>query len=434
MSLLRSLRIRLGEREVGSLFVLDDGRSYFRFDDAYSADLQRRSLSISFLGANPAQTTTQLSNPHLAATIGRGNGKLPVFFRNLLPEGMLRQHLLSLAGLAPDDELGLLAFCGHDLPGDVWAVAENLSQPALARLITQGRDSYEMSSLQLPTPQAISLSGVQPKLSLAEHGGHYVMRGKDQTGKHFIGKLPTSDYANLPEVEYTSLQLAKAAGVNVCHAELRPLAAISGAIPFSMRSDAQQFLLVERFDRIVQGQQSQRLHMEDFAQALELAPEEKYHGSYAAIGLVLQMASSAPQDDVLELLRRIKVNEMLGNFDAHVKNFSLLYSAAQTVRLSPAYDIVAYAVYLAGSGHALKFYPQQQTRSLLTPAVLRQLANVWQLPETKLREVLTDTVALAVQRWPHIIAESVLMPSQQQHLLQHFWQNPAVKSYARRNA
>lgn len=436
MSGIRSLRIKLGQVDVGSLFAVDDGRVYFRFDERYAIDPNRPVLSTSFVGDTEPETQAQLLNPALSSTFGAGGGRLPVFFRNLLPEGMLRKHLVARAGIDDRDELALLAYCGEDLPGDVWALPETLDDKALGRLVTQGRDSYEMSSHQLPTPEAVSLSGVQPKVTLVEApGGRYVMRSKDGAGRHFIGKLPASDYAGLPEVEFTSMELARAAGANVCSTDLLPLSAIGDRLPFTLRDDARNFLLVHRFDRDAPTPTG-RLHMEDFAQALELESDDKYEGTYAAIGLVLQMTSAAPTEDIYELLRRIKINEMLGNYDAHVKNFSILYQPdgehGSVARLSPAYDIVAYAAYLDGRGHALKFYPGQPGKTNLTPAVLRKLANIWEIPETTLKDVVAKTVDRAMKAWPNMIRDSNMAPGQKDRLTKHLEANESVQAWHRR--
>lgn len=432
MSSVRSLRIKIGHADVGSLFALDDGRVYFRFDEAYAMNPLRPILSTAFMAGSEPETQAQLLDPTLDSVIGSGNGRLPVFFKNLLPEGMLRKHLLGICGINERDELGLLAFCGEDLPGDVWAVAEKLSESSLGRLITQGRDSYEMSSHQLPTPEAVSLSGVQPKVSLVATGdGRYVMRSKDNGGHHFIGKLPASDYAGLPELEYVSMQLAKAAGVNVCETTVLPLSAIPDQLPFSLRDDARHFLLVSRFDRDVDTATG-RLHMEDFAQVLEYAPEDKYDATYAAMGIAIQLKSIQPVEDLFELLRRIKVNELLGNFDAHAKNFSFLFDRDGQPSLSPAYDIVAYSAYLEGNGHALKFYPDQPKRANLTPMVLRQLANIWQIPETKLKDVVAKTVDSAMRSWEGIISNAILPANQKTKLLAHMDQNSSVTAWRKR--
>ena len=437
MSMLRSLRIRLGLTEVGSLFGLDDGRVYFRFDDAYATDPQRPLLSQLYLGSSEERTVAQLLNPALDVNRGDGRGGLPPFFQNLLPEGQLRKHLIERAGLAPDDEFGLLAYCGKDLPGDVSALSEALDDQHMGRLIGQGRDSYEMSSGQLATPDGASISGVQPKVALVRApGGRYVMRSRrveEAQGAHFIGKLPASDYPRMPEVEFSSLALAQAAGVQVCTHALLPLTAIAEQLPFGLRSDAEQFLLIHRFDRDA-ATPTGRLHMEDFAQITGTPAASKYAGTYAALGVVLLERSCKGEDDLFELLRRIKVNELLGNFDAHLKNFSLLYRHPQRAELSPAYDIVAYSAYLGGSGHALAFVPGESTRQLLTPAVLRALANIWRIPEPKLQMVLIDTVERAMQNWPLLLPTLPLDQSQRQRIQAHLDCNPSVLAWRRRSS
>ena len=432
MSALRSLRITLGSIDVGSLYGMDDGRTYFLFDAEYAIFADRPVLSIAYEADAPAETQQALMNPTLKNNIGAGHGKLPAYFRNLLPEGLLRTHLIDEAGIPPDDELGLLAYCGTDLPGNVFALAEVLSEKQIARLVMQNRESYEQSSFQLPTPQAVSLSGVQPKISLMEApDGRYVMRSKLSDDCHFIGKLPTSDYRGLPEVEHLSMQLAQLAGVNVCRTELLPLSAIDSKLPFSVREDARQFLLVYRYDRD-QPTPNRRKHTEDFAQVLNLAPEDKYKGDYATLGVVLQEKSVRGDKDVHELLRRIKVNEMLGNYDAHVKNFSLLYDTPTQPALSPAYDIVAYAAYLSGRGHALRFFPDQQQRLNLTPGTLRQFANLLMVSERQLSNIVGDTVKAAVALWPKAIRKSELSREQKRNLLSHFKANESVAAFRKR--
>lgn len=435
MSIVRSLRIKVKDVDVGSLFGMEDGRNYFRFDESYAAiGPARPVLSQLYLDANEAVTAAQLRNTALAVNAGPRRNELPPFFANLLPEGRLRKHFEELSGIDPGDDLALLAYCGEDLPGDITAVNEPLDQQALGRLITMSNDSYEFSSGQLPLPDGVSISGVQPKVGLVRSpGGRYVMRSKvDSTGKHFIGKLPATEYPNMPEVEFSSLELAKAAGVRVCGYDLLPLTDIADALPFEMRDDSRNFLLVHRFDRDA-GTLSGRLHMEDMAQVLGHMPQDKYKGTYASIGFVLKERSSLAEKDVHELLRRIKVNELLGNFDAHLKNFSLLYDRqALRCALSPAYDIVAHAVYMGGSGHGLAFTEGQGKREFLGPIVLRQLANFWDMAEPVLASVVRETVDLAMTRWPGLLRNLPLTDAQRKSLLEHTDKNPSVRSWLRR--
>lgn len=94
----------------------------------------------------------------------------------------------------------------------------------------------------------------------------------------------------------------------------------------------------------------QRLHQEDFAQALGIPASMKYEkeprGYLREMFALLRRASGDPITDQLRLWDLLVFNWLLGNTDAHVKNFSLLYSAdLRRVRLAPAYDLVSTAAY-----------------------------------------------------------------------------------------
>jgi serine/threonine-protein kinase HipA len=109
------------------------------------------------------------------------------------------------------------------------------------------------------------------------------------------------------------------------------------------------FLLVERYDRLIDAQgHRHRLHQEDFCQALGVVPESKYQNEGGpdlaqCFDLVRSVTRpSAPQ--VLRLLDYVIFNALIGNHDAHAKNFSLLYSGKATV-VAPLYDVLSTAVY-----------------------------------------------------------------------------------------
>lgn len=91
------------------------------------------------------------------------------------------------------------------------------------------------------------------------------------------------------------------------------------------------------------GLQVERLHQEDLAQAFALSPQSKYleleGGTYAAIARLLRHRSSDPLTDINQLARLAVFDYLVGNCDNHLKNLSVLHGA-ETLRLSPAYDIV----------------------------------------------------------------------------------------------
>jgi serine/threonine-protein kinase HipA len=129
---------------------------------------------------------------------------------------------------------------------------------------------------------------------------------------------------------------------------------------------------------------------------------------------------SLGQSAVEEMLRRLLVNELLGNYDAHLKNLGLRYLDGKTPTLSPAYDVVAYAAYLPGRGHALPILRTQDKQQLLSPLVLRTLCNELGLLEAPLRAVMRRCLNAAMTNWEKEIAASRLLDQQKRNLLNHF--------------
>ncbi len=391
---------------------------------------QRPIVSLSALAASEADQRSWWRD-YAREPFFNGTGeRLPPFLQNLLPEGPLRLHLAQLRGCQPDDHFDLLAMCGSDLPGNLYALPATLGRDAVARLVTQNHDALEMSVVATAVAQATSLSGVQPKLSVVLRGGRYVARTKDAAGVHLIAKLPTAEFALLPEVEALSLQLAGACGVAVCEARLAPMAELDADAPFVVREE-RSFLAVTRFDRAA-GRR--HLHAETFGQVLGVDPQSKYHGgSYALMAQVMLDTPGLGESAALELVRRLAVNELLGNYDAHLLNFALLYADPLAARLAPAYDVVAYAAYLSGHGHGLPFYDAAEPRQRLGPASVRGFSQQAGLLETLVQGAVRSVVKKASATWPALIASSALFDTQKTKLLKHLDSHPLINGYRARS-
>ena len=432
------LDISLGGRPAGKLFRFANGTTSpivrFVADDDFAADPRQATLSASMRARDPAQQAALWKD--LGAPIFNGpSGCLPAFFQNMLPEGVFRTQLAQERGCREDDHFALYAACGLDLPGAVKALPAQLSRQALARLVTQENDALEMSVTADPLPLGVSISGMQPKVGVIEQGGRYVARKRDGVTR-IIGKLPQAERPFLPEVEDLSLSLAQAAGADVAEHRLVPLQKLDFHHGYTLGGSG-NFLAVTRFDRAG----AKRIHCEDFAQALGVEPRNKYTGaSYAAMaGLMLRYPESLGSGAVHELLRLITINELMGNLDAHLKNFCLLYPDGRTPVLSKAFDIVAWSVYLTGQGNALALYradgPDQRKASrILGPAALREFCNRVGIAEQPCARVIRDTAALALERWPDMIGVSTLLDSQKERLLRHFLAHPFVQSRLKRSA
>ncbi|OWT71474.1 MULTISPECIES: type II toxin-antitoxin system HipA family toxin [unclassified Achromobacter] len=463
----KALEIRIGGQRVGVLFQYsqEGGQVINRFvaDEAFIAMAAPPVVSTSFLANSPEEQ--ELAWRDLASV--PLNGKLssdgtswllPSFFQNLLPEGVFRDHVAQLRHCASDDHFELLAACGKDLPGNVHALPISLSRDELTHYITQNADALEMTVTADPLEEGVSLSGVQPKLGVIKDGERYVGRTKDHD-THIIAKLPVAGTALLPEVEDLSLRLAAAAGVNVCQAYLEPLSKLAAQHHYDLSGTdgkpldvaRSHFLAVVRYDRSPAG----RVHCEDFAQVLGVMPQNKYTKaySYTAIAAVMMAEPSLGESAVHELLRRLVANEMLGNLDMHLKNIGLWYPDGRTPELPPAYDIVAHVVYHnATRGHGLRILPDDEDLALpkdkssrapdavrqlahrpaLTPVVLRRFCDLVGILERPAAKVISDCVRAAVDKWPEMIAASLLTENQKSRLLAHFYAHPMVESVRKR--
>lgn len=461
------LDIRIGERRAGILFQFarEDAPWINRFvaDRSFMAETQPPTLSLSYLAASEqdqALLWQDYRNPIFNGRLSKHQSTwlLPAFFQNLLPEGVFRDQVARLRGCAPSDHFELLAACGRDLPGNVYALPLELNAQQVGDYIKPYADGVEMITTAEPLEQGVSLSGLQPKLGVIKDRDRYVGRTKDND-THIIAKLPVVAHPLLPEVEDLSLRLAKAAGVNACDAYLEPLGKLVAGHDYDLGEAGQHtnFLAVVRYDR----QPSARVHCEDFAQVFGVMPEDKYSNefSYLQVADVLLTQPSLAENAVHELLRRILVNEMLGNPDMHLKNIGLWYPDGKTPELPPAYDIVADTIYTPVTGHGLRILPShiesgirpkplrdqpqrtQQSKEptrpkqplLLTPSVLRVFCNNLGIAERPALKAMADCAKAAYASWPDMIQGSLLTSQQKQRLLKHFLKHHAIVSLARRD-
>ncbi|APW38313.1 phosphatidylinositol kinase [Rhodoferax koreense] len=453
----QALDIFLGARHLGVLFryAMPGAPVITRF--VADPDVTRQSqptpqplLGAAFLAPTPdsqRQLWLDIQSPRFNGRYSaQGGWLLPPWFQNLLPEGVFRDHVAARRGCDPNDHFEMLAACGLDLPGNVSARPAHLDREGLAHLVTQDNDALEMSVTAEPMEEGVSVSGIQPKLAVLRQGDRYVGRTKAHD-THIIAKLPVVGRPRLPELEHLSLQLAGAAGVNVCETSLVPLRQLVAEHGYELEDSdgTTNFLAVVRFDRTPTG----RIHCEDFAQVLSVMPEEKYSGSYLAVAAAMMALPSLGEPAVHELLRRLAVNEMLGNPDMHLKNIGLIYPDGVTPAVSPAYDIVGYSAFSKISGHALRILPAEFDAELqsaaarrsapapaadgkprLGPYVLRIFCDKLGIPEKPATAAVRHCVAAAARDWPALIAQSLLSEAQKARLLAHFKAHPWLSQKA----
>ncbi|MCX2749056.1 HipA domain-containing protein [Arthrobacter sp. MI7-26] len=272
------------------------------------------------------------------------------FFDGLLPEGQVRSHLASENRLSTPDALGLLAILGADCAGAVQALPAGTSpdDPADFQLMTVEEVVGVVEALptwDLPDDFAItaSLGGIQSKVLLSRHGDGWAWPGRGAVSTHIFKPEPLdSPVPHLLASEDWALKVAAAAGLPAAQAHLETFG-------------SRQAIVVTRYDRTPDGG---RLHQEDFTQALALASTSKYETSAAPPSRLTQLARAAAphtRDDRefrRGLLRAITFNLVIGNGDAHSKNYSLLLRDGGEVMLAPLYDIAPTLLLYAPSNNA----------------------------------------------------------------------------------
>lgn len=170
----------------------------------------------------------------------------------------------------------------------------------------------------------LSISGVQPKLSIALEDERLVP--VERSGQ-FILKPQTQEFPELPQNEYLSMQMGRLFGLRTASCLLLELA------------DGSPAFLVKRFDRYKQGSRLEKLPCEDMQQIL--GKHDKYDGSHEQMAGALRTHCTFAPLEMQRLFEITLFNFAIGNGDAHMKNFSLLTGKDGHVALSPAYDLVS---------------------------------------------------------------------------------------------
>ena len=268
------------------------------------------------------------------------------FFAGLLPEGHLRRLIAQQFQVSGQNDFALLDHIGGECAGAV-----TFLKPGQPLLIPARDDDVqwlsdkEIIALLDELPRRpmlagkdglrLSLAGVQDKLPVVFDGDRIGLPLNSTPSTHILKPaIPAVEDSVINEC--FCLALAEAMQFKTAKSSIRTVCGRS-------------FLLVERYDRTAIAEKArQRLHQEDFCQALGVVPEIKYQNEGGpdlarCFDLVRRVTRpSAPQ--ILRLLDYVIFNVLIGNHDAHGKNFSLLYSGRVPI-LAPLYDTLSTAVY-----------------------------------------------------------------------------------------
>ncbi len=383
------------ELRIGSL-VRHEESTVFAVSDGYIAlGIRRPLVSLAWTGRDEDETLARLKNP--ADKMMRGT-HLPAFFDNLLPEGALRALVERELGPGAFDNFDVLARLGEDLPGAIIARLE-------AGTAGQPRPRRPAPAQPLSTEPSIdfSLAGVQLKFSMTLDQRTLTVPARHGVGE-IILKTPSRKHPFLPAAEYTGLLLAEAAGVSTVKPVLVSHQQIHG-IPAEFLEGGLS-LAVPRCDREPDGR---RVQTEDFSQILGAIGDQKYFkANETTILNVVYRFSDDPMGSILEAVRRITVNLLLGNGDAHLKNWSFLYPRDGKVRLTPAYDVVP--TFLYGDDTMALEFGNTKTPYIVGLRRFERAAGAVHVSAKVVLDEVRRTVRRALAVWPDLL-EGMPLPA-----------------------
>lgn len=398
------LRLTLHGQLVGHLAGFLNGRNVLSFADEFVEDPERPTFSL----------ITHPSFPYserLMAEPWARNQKLHPSLSNLLPEGSLRELIAQGLKVHVDNEFHILSYLGGDLPGALIAELMDPDEVPDSVLSVNGKAKaisfYNLLGEKINQENKFSLAGVQMKFSMKEKDGRYNLSKGDALGDWII-KTPSTKHKDVPVNEYTAMSLASLAGVDIPEIKLVELDKLD-SLPQINLPDEKLAFAIKRFDR----EESSRIHMEDFAQVLVKYPHEKYNSAnYEQIGRILYEYSGDGLADVQQFARRLLVNILLANGDAHLKNWSLIYSDKITPRLSPAYDIVTTNVYIDDERQFALNLGKTKGWYEVSYANFQTWAVRSGIPWRVIKPHLDDVMGKARSLWPQALKD---LPMSEQH-------------------
>lgn len=385
---METLEVYLCNRLAGTLTRAANGSLRFQYDADYLKSPYAAVLS----------STLPLSDAPY------GERDIAAFFSNLLPDESVRRRIAEILQLTPEDTFGLLRILGGDCAGAVSFYEPGQKPDA------QGEPSYrELSDAEAASLlkdlanrplgideefRGISGAGAQDKLIACVRDGRILLPLHGTPSTHIlkpgIDRFPESVFN-----EWFCMRLASVCGFATADADIQAF----GGDPYYVTT---------RYDRETNNGRTERLHQEDFCQLLKCRPEIKYQDQGGpsitdCVGLIRDLR--LPAADLLSFVDRTIFNFLVGNGDAHGKNFSVLYRNG-IPRLAPVYDVLCTTVYPPiAKKMAMKFDGKFEFRWITAGKIVRTFARA-NVSEKLVRDSLARQIASLREHLPALIDEA----------------------------
>jgi serine/threonine-protein kinase HipA len=345
-----------------------------------------------------ALTTYPLGTPLLSLSLPVSSrrysqGIVRPFLDGLLPEGEARRSIARDVHVPERDTYGLIRALGRDCAGAVvFQPAEDPPPPAPTTTTAEPISPNEIEALVRDLKSAplgvggrvrISLAGVQEKLVLTRMPDGVWGRPVDGTPSTHILKPEIAALPDTVENEALCMRIAKHLGLDVASVETTEIG-------------GRKLIVVERYDRVVGADGTvRRIHQEDFCQATAVAPETKYEedGGPSLLRIAGILRNVAAPGSLERLLEAVTLNALIGNGDAHAKNFSLLHTRDGALTLAPLYDLMCTLYY--GDDRLAMYIDNIHRTTRLTVARIVNEAVRWGVSRERATEVVVNLLEKA---------------------------------------
>lgn len=330
--MVKTLDVYFHDKTIGKLVQDNHGDTSFTYSKEWVEDPHAIAISCSL----PLQVETFERK------------KCRAFFEGILPEQDQRKIIAKNLHISEKNDFSMLEKIGGECAGALSfmpsGMALNKEENNHYRELKEAELVKILKELPIKPLLAgergirLSLAGVQDKLAVYVKNGDIFIPLNNAPSTHIL-KPAHNIYDDVIFNEYFCLKLAKKIGLSVAEVEIRKIEDIN-------------YLLVKRYDRIIMHTQGsieeiKRAHQEDFCQALGVPATKKYQNeegpSLRQCFHLIRERSSIPVLDLEKLLDAVIYNFLIGNCDAHGKNFSLLY--LEQLQLAPLYDLVCTLYY-----------------------------------------------------------------------------------------
>lgn len=319
------------------------------------------------------------------------NGVTRAFLEGLLPEGAARNEIAAELGLVASNTYGLISALGRDCAGALVIQPEDEEKPPLSTTLTAERlpddrvtdliMNLRTAPLGVDERVRISLAGVQEKLLLTRMPDGSWGRPVDGTPSTHIIKPTIARFPYTVENEAFCMRVAQNLGLDVANVEV-------------IKGDPVNALIVERYDRLVTADGAvERIHQEDFCQAMAILPKHKYQqdGGPSLTQIAGILESAASPESVEKLLQAVAFNVLIGNGDAHGKNFSLIHEREGSMKLAPLYDLLC--TYFYGDDRLAMYVDDVRRIDRVSGTRLVNEAVSWGLSRRRAEAIVIDLLA-----------------------------------------